>query len=44
MAIVVCVCVTLVSAQRDDEVLRRAGAFVLDASSQLSGVIADEAY
>jgi hypothetical protein len=33
-----------VTAQRDDEVLRRAGAFVLDASSQLRGVIADEAY
>jgi len=36
--------VTVLSAQRDDEVLRRAGAFVLAASSQLIGVIADEAY
>jgi hypothetical protein len=42
VAISVCLSTALVCAQRSDEILARAGAFVLDTSNQLSGVIADE--
>src|SRR5438105_6125321 len=44
VAISVCALSSFVYAQRNDDVLRRPGTFVLETSNRLSGVIADESY
>ena len=44
VAISVCALSSFVYAQRNDDVLRRPGTFVLETSIRLTGVIADESY